>query len=1339
MSLASFAFIGGMGAVQQVSRVSADVTPAATQTSGTSGTSSNNSSSGNTTSVGADSSNTTSNGTSAGTTSNGTSANTASNATPTVADTPANYQAQITQGQQDAYAGKASAASTLSGRAADYYTAAYNGAKAAMAAYNTATQSKGAGTQDYTYYGNTASKKDDNGNTHTPAQQNPADGSQQYGSTDDPNQGGANDPQSASSSALQYEQNLNNKLNNANNVSVKGNAANAALNIPTSSDSAITNARSAYSSDSNLGTAFDTGVNNPLAQYGLQDAESGKWRGVVAGNSTPQDWYLNTHTPADTTNAYDQAYRGAVAAMNAYFDNNNNYQGIKSVQQATTGSAYYQQGFNDVVSQAAQGIAYVLNGNQWASVLTGNNSTGFSGAGTVQSGVTTIRLANDIDLTGASNSETDPTVNARTGTLVIDGQNHLMDYHGMNYTVNNVTNLYVQNFQTIYGYNFYGPFRAAQGAIIHFSNLNYVGPQLLSSKTNDVYFTGNVNVLPPINTAATYTSPFQSNVVVQGGGNQENLEVANFVLQAGAHYFGATAYAQGGTNIYVTGNLTMDTGSKMTLVPRGNNTGSSVYDGSDYGIWLDGGSLNIKKDATLNVIPAMFQGSSQAFGGAVAITDGQTANINIDGGTLNFEGYNGVVGIYNQPIDFKGTANINVINGGLLQVLSTNIPANNSNSKSFSGFINNNKSNANFSIGSKGSLNVGIIGSDSNKSTLYYGPININSVGGNHVIFTKPAGATYFQDAGNGINAFSVALTQQGQTTPTYFYNFNLPAKSLTYTATDFYGNTVTGTISGNVLDLANVPAVQVVGPLTKTTNADGSTKVTANIKVSNYNQVPGQKIFVGVGSNSGTATDYSGLQQVTGQNLSSVDANGNPTADQNVYTTSVSLPDGYSGGLLQVSYDLPKGSSTDSVGMRFHNGVNSVNTILTPAGYKTTVEAYSASGNKKVSRDTTGNVVSANGSTGLIAKGLQDATADIQNQNTAAHDAESFNTKTDTGYQASYQSAKAGYQAFVNNPGQDYTKTDAYQNSNSPDALKQGYDQAAAAAALSDAQKNVTNQAAYNNTADTAYKQAHDDYTNGYTNAIQNPGSTAPAGSSAAKQQGYSDAKGVATFFADEQAGTIKGSNYTNLNSSQQTAYNDAYTGYQQAASVKPTADNPDTNPSLAETAGFDYGQSLINGGYSQTRPTATASHMNNLTAAQIGYDTAQAAIKTANANYPSSSAEVQATDPSKLSTDSGTTGVRDVTFNQYVKFGAYRALKQQSDNGLNQYEEVGYTPAATTASYQAGLQAYQANPSATTPTPTGISAQSDAGKAAFANGYQAAQDAAEQGVKTLRVVHPM
>ncbi|GAP03256.1 hypothetical protein FPFC_050730 [Fructobacillus pseudoficulneus] len=1028
--------------------------------------------------------------------------------------------------------------------------------------------------------------------------------------------------------------------------------------------------------------------------------------------------------------------------MNAYFDKNNNYQGIKSVQQSTTGSAYYQQGFNDVVFQAAQGIAYVQNGYQYVSVLTGNTNT--STGGNVASGVNTIRLASDIDLTGAGNTENNLNVSTNTSTFTIDGQNHLMDTHGNGYIIGgSLSNLYVQNFQTIYGYNYFGPFRGQNGSTVHFGNLNYVGPQLLSSYNNDAYFFGNVNVVAPINNNASYTSPFQSNVVVEGNGNQENLEVKNLVLQAGAHYFGATAYVSGGTNIVVQGNLTMDVGSKMTLVSRGNGTGATSPDSSSFGIYLqNGGDLNIKKNATLNIIPASFKGNSQVLGGAV-YADG-SSSLNIDGGSLNFEGYQGTISFYNQPIDLKGQSSINVINGGLLQVLADSIPANvngvSNNAKSFSGFINNNNSSATFNIGSKGSLNVGSTNSDSNTSTLYYGPININSVGGNHVIFTKPNSAPYFQTNGNGINAYSVAMTLQGQTKPTYFYNFVLKPNTMNYTATDFYGNTVNGTITGNVLDLANVPAVQIVGPLTKTTNADGSTKVTANIKVSNYNQIPGQKIYVGVGSNSGTASDYSGLNQVKGQNLASVDANGNATADPNVYTTSVSLPDGYSGGLFQVSYDLPTGSSVDSVGMRFHYGVNTVNTILTPKGYKTTVEAYSGASNNKVSRTTSGDVVSANGDTGLVAKGLQDAKADMQNQNTAAHDAEDFNTKTDPGYQASYESAKAGYQAFVNNPGQDYTKTDAYQNSDSPDAFKQGYEQAATAAAISDAQKNVTNQAAYNNTANTAYKQAHDDYTHAYQDELNNPGKTAPAGSSAAATQAYSDALGAATFVADEQAGTIKGSKYASLNSSQQAAYNDAYKGYQQAGSVKPTADNPDTNPSLAETAGFDYGQSLINGGYSKTRPTdadaTAANHMNNLTAAQIGWDTAQAAIKTANANYKAnpSSAEVTATDPSKLSTDSGTTGVKDVTFNQYVKFGAYTALKQQSDNGLNQYEEVGYTPAATTASYQAGLQAYKNNPSATTPAPTGISAQSDAGKAAFAKGYQAAQDAAAQGVQNFK-----
>lgn len=1234
-----------------------------------------------------------------------------------MADTPSNYQAQITQGQQDAYAGKASAASSLSGRAADYYTASYNGAKAAMAAYATATQSKGAGTQDYTYYGNTASKLNDDGSTHTST--NTTDGTpQQAGSTDDVNQGGANNPTDASNSSSKYENTLNGNLNTASNTSVKGNSTSNQISIPTSKTDTIVAARSSYQNDTNLGTTFDNAVNYVLGQYGQQDAETGKWQGVynASNKSATQDWYLTTNPNSDTTNAYDQAYRGARAAMGQYFDKNNNYLGNGSVKTSSTNNTYYDQGFNDVVSQAAQGIAYVQNGYQYVSVLTGNTNT--TTGGNVASNINTIRLANDIDLTGAGNGENNLNVSSNTATFTIDGQNHLMDAHGNGYIIGgSLSNLFVQNFQTIYGANYFGPFRGQNGSSVHFGNLNYVGPQLLSSYNNDAYFFGNVNVIVPNNSTATYTSPFQSNVGIEGGGNQENLEVKNFVLQSGAHYYGTTSPVKGGTNMVVQGNFTMQSGSKMTLVSRGGDgNAASDPDGSTFGIWLQGSgsALNIQKDATLNIIPSTFNGNSKMIGGGIYADGG--AQVTVDGGTINYEGKGGQSGQYNEPIDLKGSnTTIKVINGGLLQVLMDSIPSNAYNT-SYYGFVTN-YGGGSFNIGSKGSLNIGITNSDTNKGTPYYGPLNINSVGENHVIITKPAGATQFSQS--PITAYTVAVVQGGQ--KTYLYQYNLQPGASTYSGIDLNGNTVSGPVTGNTIDIANVPAVQFVGPLTTSKNADGTLTVTGYAKLSNYKDLNGQPLYVGVASGNG-GSSYTDLTQIAGDNLT----DGFSSADPYTYTTKIDTST-YDGGIIPVSYKLPAGvTAANSLGMRLRYGINSVTSFLSATGnYSTTVEGFKAGANGKVAPDTNGNMVVTTGKTSTGQSGISDGVTDSINGNSAAKSAEPYATQTDNDYTNGYNSAQDGYKAYSNQTAnEDYTKTDAYRNSSNPSAYTQGYNAAAYQAGLHDAQLNQNN--VPNN---TNYQQAQSEYKAAYANALANPTATAPAGSTAATVQGYADAKGVSQFFADEQAGTIQGSNYKSLNASQQTSYNNAYTGYQQAMTVKPTADNPDTNATLAETAGFDYGQSLINGGLSTSRPTATGSHMNNLNAAQIGYDTAQAAIKTAKANYAASttSAEVTATDPSQLSADK----TSDTTFNRYVKFGAYTGLKGQSDSQLNQYEEVGYSPIVSGDAYKAGMAAYQNNGSA---TPTSPYSNSNAGTAAYNQGYNDAKNAENAGVQNFK-----
>lgn len=409
-------------------------------------------------------------------------------------DESATYQNQIQQGYQDAYQNKGNNSNTMSGQAANYYNAGYAGAQSAMNAYNNSTQNQGAGQQDYNYYGNTVTKQDGfqndsaNANTGTQgssntrktagdnksntqstnssnvqAQNNPTDGTPlNYTNANNANQGGADNPKDASTSVSTYESTMLNKINVSTNISVKATSPTQSINIPTANTDVIVNDRNKYTNAIGLRKAFDQGVAYALTQQGMSDAETGKWQGVYSGsNGATQDYYLNS-AKNDKTNVYDQAYRGARDAMNAFFTNNS-YNGNTSVNQSSTGNSSYDQGFNDVVNQAAQGIVYVQNGSQYSSIMTSNTNPNIV-AGSVANGINVVRIANDLDMTGATNGENDGTVNTNFSTFTVDGQHHMVDFHGNNYTINRPgpgsLDVYLQNFQAMYGANYFGAFRA---------------------------------------------------------------------------------------------------------------------------------------------------------------------------------------------------------------------------------------------------------------------------------------------------------------------------------------------------------------------------------------------------------------------------------------------------------------------------------------------------------------------------------------------------------------------------------------------------------------------------------------------------------------------------------------------------------------------------------------------------------------------------------------------------------------------------------------------------------------------------------------------------------------
>ncbi len=1303
----------------------------------------------------------------------------------TVADAN-NYSDQIQQGYLDGYQGKSNQSQTLSGRGADYYNAAYAGAQKTLQAYNSATQGQGAGNQDYYFYGNTAKKADGFSNDNKDAQTGIngsalpnsdadkaseqgtqvsnvqrddnsthfnsvlTDGTpQNYGASDDVNQGGADTPKEAKASVKKYESTLVNLFNSSNNTSIKVSDYNQTITIPTSTDSIIASYRNGLVG-SGLQKAFESAVNYTLGQLGQRDAETGKWQGVYHGsNGQTKDFYLSSNA-AKVTSPYDQAYRGAKSAMNRYFTNNI-YNGNTAVAQSDTGNFYYDQGFNDIVTQASNGVVYVANGQQWSSIMTGQIQP-YTVGGYVAGNINTVKLVNDIDLTGATNGENDGTIYTNMSVLTVDGQHHMMDFHGNNYTVNRLgpgaLDLYVQNFQTLYGSNYFGPFRAEAGASLHFSNLNYVGPQLLSSYNNDSYASGNINVVTPTSSDATYTSPFQTKVYMEGGGNQQNLEVNNFILETNAHFFGNASPVRGGINVVVQGNFTIGENAKMTLIPRGFSNSEFTVDSSTWGVWLrnTGSSLNINKNATLNIIPDNFQGDKYIFGGAVY--KAYAIQININGGTLNYEAQGGLAGYYNQPIDLQGGSGtqISVTNGGLMQVMMDQVPdgqgvysyTRNGHQATWNALINN-VGQGIFNVGARGNLKVGVTNSDTSYIVPYYGPISINTIGSNHAIFIKTPTVSQFQTTSSGqglagsgtagnINAYTVAVYDG--TRKRYLYNFSLASGSNQYTGIDLQGNQISGTISGNTLEIFDVPSVSFVGNLSKTIDADGTATITGYARLANFEELDNnpEPIYVGIAtSNTDPQGNYNNLTQVSGSTI----VNKNSIADPNTYVSQIATPADYKGGIIPITFKLAKGQNPAYIGMRLHYGVSAVNSILTPDKYYTTVEGYQQGQNGKVLEVVNGGDMQvATGSLADISTGLKDAIVDSITGSSASRDQQSFNQKANADYLATYASVQSGFSAYKANPDKDPTTIPAYYSSSNPAAFVLGFNEAAYQTGVQDARFNVTNVVADKS---QKYQEAQDYYKKAYqetqlsvnqgknTSQIQskypstNSNSTpdVPIANTAA-YQGISDAQALVAFFSDIQSGKNSSGQFNALTKEQQAVYNDAKIGFQNALMVDRYAVNPDMNANKVEQDAFDYVQSMINGALSQNKPVIvdTSYHLKNLEAAQIGWQLAQDAVASARTNGIDS-IEAQLSDPSQLNSDKSI----NATVYQYLKFGAYAGLQGKTDTLLNTLEKVGYNQVIIPVAKQEGINAV--NQLTGSKATSGVAAASQTGLAAFGQGY--------------------
>lgn len=1049
------------------------------------------------------------------------------------------YNGAINQAASDAFAGNGNNVATVASDAQNYYNAAYYGASNAKSLYNNYVNGYGTGTQDYTAFSQ---------NTNTP-------GSSASGATSS-----AQAATSAHSAALSYESSLNSKFNGKSNVTVHlGAAENGQINIPTNTDSNITS-QNTYTAGSELYNAYQFGVNYALAHQGTEDAKAGKWSGISTQQGLVYDASRQLSFPGDnyhpliqSTNPYDQAYIGAQQAMNDQWGTNDTIQKYGYVLQNENtnanylnGSAYYQMAYDNVAREMNDNnTAFVHNAWQFQRALAGNyhsdwsfasfvngNNSGYSayndamglGINDEGKGYSNVRLVNDIDFQGDPYVEHWPTIQ-HLKNLTVDAQNHQVDFHGVldqfvaDAGVNPVLN--IKNFQMAYSYNYYGFLKINQPGTVIYDNVNYMGAQMLSdwpAGGNDIRFKGNINEI----NVSTYQTSLNNGIhPTEGNGNQENMEVQNLLLYPGSKYFGSVARDYGNNVIKLSGSLTMNEGSQMTLIPRGNG-GYYARLGSNYGIVVtNGANLNINKGATLQIIPDAWNGSTLYANGLYTY-----GNVNINGGILDIEtaapSYNSDATMF-----VDSTGQVNISNGGLVMVKSQGLGS--STTGTSYGLLYNNNGQVN--VNNLGNLYIS--GDGTGLINLLAGPLNITNPGQNNITLDLTQNTNTSSRISNGkIDAYTSLVTygvgvqgsngliagQSNTGSSKILYSFHLYNKNGNYTNSfvDASGNKGSFTQSGNpnFVQIATVPAVYFVGPMTPVLNSDGTYTLTGYAQVSDRKSTDTDPIYAQIGY--GTQNSYPTLTTVGNNIFNTV------TVDKNNYTQAIQVPANYNYELIKYSINMPSNynpTKTPYVGLLLRYGVDGVDTVaqVQTKQFTSSQHSYDLSSDGKSLVDQSQQVIDT-GSYSSIGDGRDDALYYLSNGNQADQQRYIDRYKIDDDYTNGYNSVMAGYNAFAqgapdpnNNPGAIQVGSVAEniaKDNNSitdPQGYIDGYNRAKADAKgtlsglndfINGQQQSSTNSYVNPDPSSTATSKPTAQYTDNYNNAYYNA------------VQGYQDSK---------------------------------------------------------------------------------------------------------------------------------------------------------------------------------------------------------------------------------------
>ncbi|MFY1048978.1 DUF5776 domain-containing protein [Apilactobacillus sp. 1-1-2] len=934
-----------------------------------------------------------------------------------------------------------------------FYSAAYAGAESALAQYNNKVGTQGTGSQAYVYYKNTANSVystsyapgSASGANVTSGYVNASNVSYnasyaatytgQYSDAPQGTVGGADDPKTAHDTAISYENDISNLYDNTTNTGLNGSTS----GVTVASQKDIKDNSSLLGA---LSVVYRYGINNALIQQGIKDAETGKWQGITGANGQTGSIY----TPSSNSdNLYDQAYLGAQAAINTQFKGDS-YVGVTQLSTSNKNSKAYNVGYNDVYSKDQQGVYYVNTGTQLNTLLTGGST---SSGGTVNSRIdmnhkNIINIINDISL--VSNSSSNGGNNTEYNNfenLTIDGNNHIADWSNQNYNFNTGDgnqSVHLQNFKTIYGANYFGPVGFTSNGNVYFKNFNYIGAQLLSAINNQVFMDGNVNVSQRDD---FYTSPWKTNTIEAGPGNQLNLYIKNLVLNKGAHYFGTSGAHSGTTVVYVSGgNVTLSENSGMTVINRGTGGDS----GNGYGVEINGGSLNVNKNANLNIMQDNTTAGASDGGIYVYGNSSNSNAVTIDGGRINVETANYSNTGYNQLV-YVYQGKVLVTNGGVLQAKATNIG-------------NNVPGNGLIYIGSAGQINVAnrgnlIVstpdGSGNSAFPLIYGNLTVNDSGDSHVILDKGSTSSkaVFVNSSGSINSYT------GKVNGTIYYNYSMTSSGYSGSETVNALNKDMQSISNKnysaltstpqVLEIQSIPSVYFSSPLTTTINSDSTVTVTGYAKVSGYQSAINSggtdaayaknKVYIQYATGNTTGTiydslgnastgpdDYHNLTPIStsvssaNKNDSSIPTTGTISnldkADTNAYNDDADP----SSSIIPIKFTVPL-SNVKTVGVYLRYGVNGVYMTALPSNnpsggstYASNIEGYQLNNGKLVTAPGA-NVSIASGNGQDAENGYQKALTDFRNgQNNP--DPTQYGRNTD--YTNAYDSVMAGAGALT-------------------------------------------------------------------------------------------------------------------------------------------------------------------------------------------------------------------------------------------------------------------------------------------------------------------------------------